>query len=202
VRPGEEGAVRADGRGGQAVDPSARWNPDAKPRLDCIPPFALEQAGRVYDLGERKYGDARNWEDGMKASRLYASLQRHLTRWRAGEDDDPEDGAPHLAKAAWGVLALLDQQERRPDLDDRARQPADAEPPAPWPMPYFKGGVVGPDGEPPNTRWSCLHGPTEVVIWRPTAQGVPKCAVCGEEMERRPEPAALTVTSDDEGTTR
>ena len=89
-----------------------------KARYDLLPPEALHVLVLVYSLGARKYGD-RNWERGMKYSRPYAAAQRHLWAWWRGEDLDPETGLPHLAHAAWNVLALLQYQLKKRGEDDR-----------------------------------------------------------------------------------
>jgi hypothetical protein len=78
--------------------------------------------GKVVDVmafGAQKYGE-RNWEKGIKYSRLYSALQRHLTDWWDGQDADPETGLPPLAHAACDALFLLTfVLLGRAELDDR-----------------------------------------------------------------------------------
>jgi len=59
-----------------------------KVRYDLIPVKPLYGIAKVFTFGSDKYGD-RNWEKGMKISRLYAALQRHMNAFWAGEDIDP-----------------------------------------------------------------------------------------------------------------
>ena len=51
-----------------------------------------------------------NWIQGFDWSGPYASMQRHLQAWFAGEDFDPESGLSHLAHAACN-LQMLQQFE-------------------------------------------------------------------------------------------
>ena len=89
-----------------------------KPRFDLIPAVPLETLAKVYTMGAEKYAD-RNWEKGMAYSRLYAASMRHLNKFWTGEDLDLESGLPHLAHAAWGLLALLEFGSTHPEQDDR-----------------------------------------------------------------------------------
>ena len=98
--------------------PGAVKDDAGKLRYDLIPPFALEELVRVFSYGAAKYGE-RNWEAGLKWSRLFAAAQRHLWSWWAGEDADPETSLSHLAHAAWNCLALLEFARTHPERDDR-----------------------------------------------------------------------------------
>lgn len=89
-----------------------------KLRYDLIPPFALEQLARVYTHGARKYSD-NNWRKGMKWSRLYGALMRHIEAWRRGEDYDEESGCLHLASVAWCAITLMEYRGCYPAGDDR-----------------------------------------------------------------------------------
>lgn len=89
-----------------------------KPRFDLLPPASMTAIAAVYSFGAAKYGD-RNWEKGMKWGRVYAAMQRHLNAYWAGQDLDEESALPHLAHAAFGLLALLEYAETHPELDDR-----------------------------------------------------------------------------------
>jgi hypothetical protein len=61
----------------------------------------------------------RNWEHGMKWSRVYGALLRHLTAWWGGEDKDPETGRSHLWHVACCVTFLLTYEMRGAGEDDR-----------------------------------------------------------------------------------
>jgi len=91
----------------------------AKLRYDLVPAEAIEELVKVYTFGAQKY-EAHAWESGMKMSRVYAALFRHMTAWWLGEDTDKESGFSHLAHAAWNVLALLTYAKRgMHETDDR-----------------------------------------------------------------------------------
>lgn len=78
-----------------------------KCRLDLIPIDALWELGRVYTKGAIKYADW-NWSKGLKYSRVYAALLRHLfTWWWAKEQNDPETTCHHLASVAWAAFTLM-----------------------------------------------------------------------------------------------
>lgn len=91
----------------------------SKLRYDLIPVDALEELTKVYNMGAEKYA-AHSWEKGMKMSRIYAALLRHLFAWWRGEDTDPESGLSHLAHVTWNAIALLTYVKRgMTQTDDR-----------------------------------------------------------------------------------
>lgn len=77
-----------------------------KLRWDLLPWDAVGTIVGVLNFGATKYHD-RSWEAGMDYSRLYASLQRHITAWFQGEDTDNESGLSHLSHAACCILFLI-----------------------------------------------------------------------------------------------
>lgn len=89
-----------------------------KLRYDLISPIGLEAIAAVYTFGAKKYED-HNWRKGIKWSRVFAAIMRHLWAWMRGEEFDPESGLPHLAHAAWGCFTLLDYARTRRNFDDR-----------------------------------------------------------------------------------
>ena len=89
-----------------------------KLRYDLIPVRPLADLAEVYTVGAKTYTD-RNWEQGIKWSRILAAMFRHLEAFRGGENRDKESGCYHLASVAWGAFALLEYQRTHPDLDDR-----------------------------------------------------------------------------------
>lgn len=90
-----------------------------KLRYDLVPAEALEELVKVYTFGAKKY-EAHSWEAGMKVSRIYAALFRHMLAWWTGEDTDKESGLSHLAHAAWNAIALLTYAKRgMHETDDR-----------------------------------------------------------------------------------
>jgi hypothetical protein len=91
-----------------------------KNRVDLLPVDALEEIAKVLTHGAIKYGD-RNWELGMKWSRPYGALLRHMFSWFKGEENDPETGLSHLAHAGCCVLFLLTYHLRKVGEDDRPK---------------------------------------------------------------------------------
>lgn len=90
----------------------------AKPPVDLLDPYALEQIALVLAFGAQKY-HAHNWRSGIRYSRLIAAAMRHIMAINRGEDIDPESGLPHAAHAGCCVMFLLWMMQERPDLDDR-----------------------------------------------------------------------------------
>jgi len=77
-----------------------------KTRVDLIPAEVLMELGEIYRMGAEKY-DASNWRKGMKWSKVYGPLLRHLYKaWIGKEYADPESGRPHIYHAVWNVVAL------------------------------------------------------------------------------------------------
>jgi hypothetical protein len=74
-------------------------------RFDLIPPEALGEVAAVYGRGAKKYAP-RNWELGYDWGLSVAALERHLQRWKAGEQRDEMDNH-HLACVVFHALALI-----------------------------------------------------------------------------------------------
>lgn len=91
---------------------------DGKLRYDLVSAIGLEEIVKVYTYGAHKYAD-NNWRKGLKWSRIFAAIMRHLWAFWRGENVDKESGLPHLAHAGWGILSLLEFQTTHSDLDDR-----------------------------------------------------------------------------------
>lgn len=90
-----------------------------KLRYELIPPELLEGIAWVLTHGAKKYGD-RNWELGIKYSRIFGALMRHMWAWWGGEDLDKESGKSHLWHAGCELAFLIAFETReRTDLDDR-----------------------------------------------------------------------------------
>lgn len=89
------------GKGGARFDAG-------KSRVDLIPADLLLQLGEIYQMGAVKY-DASNWRKGMKWSKVYGPLLRHLYKaWcRTGDDlYDEESRKHHIMHALWNVVGL------------------------------------------------------------------------------------------------
>jgi 5'(3')-deoxyribonucleotidase len=94
-----------------------RFN-EGKTRYDLVPAFAQEQYAKVLTVGANKYAE-RNWELGMKWSKVIASLERHIQAIKRGEDFDPEDGLLHSAHAMCNAAFLTEYYKIYPQGDDR-----------------------------------------------------------------------------------
>jgi hypothetical protein len=105
-----------------------------KVRFDLLDPYALEGAAQVLTYGANKYGD-RNWEKGIKWSRVFGALLRHAWAMWRGEDLDPETNLPHIDHCAVNVMFLQRYfRTHRVGWDDR---------PSVNPTPQAKKQMVG-----------------------------------------------------------
>ncbi len=100
---------------------------EGKSRVDLLPPNSLLEIGHVLAWGAANRGD-NNWRYVVGAKRRFiAAALRHVYKYMAGEDIDPETGRHHLAHAACDVLFVLEleleeQREANPSNDvDGAR---------------------------------------------------------------------------------
>lgn len=92
---------------------------EGKLRMDLIPPEVLEALAGVLTYGCNKY-EERNWEGGIKYSKIYGSLLRHMMEWWKGIDIDPESSLPHLHHAICNLAFLITYDARKMEgLDDR-----------------------------------------------------------------------------------
>lgn len=106
--------------GGGQVEGAVKHD-QGKVRMDLVPPAAIRALAEVYTVGAAKYGE-HNWRKGMKWSRIFAAVLRHLTAWAMGEELDPEDGLPHLAHAMWGLVTLMEYKRLGLGVDDLMRE--------------------------------------------------------------------------------
>lgn len=114
-----------------------------------IPPELGAAVAAVLGYGAEKY-TARNWEKGMAWSRPKAALERHLTAWWGGEDNDPETGMPHLWHAGCCIAFLIAYEVREIGTDDR---PAEFDPERMFNLGYFEAHMTAAISE--------LKGPPE-----------------------------------------
>lgn len=91
-------------------------NDSGKLRMDLIPPEVEEELAKVLTKGAEKYED-RNWEIGIKYSRVYSAMRRHLLAWMKGEKVDGEFGLRHLSHAFCCLAFLLTYELRGMDKD-------------------------------------------------------------------------------------
>lgn len=80
---------------------AVRDTAEDKPRPDLRSPFAAERCGTWMMLGARKYSE-NNWMAGMPFSRVLASLERHLMKFKQGLKDED-----HLAAIVFNAEALM-----------------------------------------------------------------------------------------------
>jgi len=96
-------------------------NDAGKPTIELIPPECIMAIAQVFAMGKAKYG-ANNWREDLNGtlySRTYGSIQRHLTKFFLGEDDDPESGLPHIDHALTQLCILKIQTMYGKAADDR-----------------------------------------------------------------------------------
>lgn len=93
-----------------------------KIRMDLVPVAPTVESAKVWTFGAVKYGD-RNWELGMKWSKPYGALLRHVMMgfWQC-EDLDPESGILHLAHARCCIDMLIEYQLKNIGTDDRPKK--------------------------------------------------------------------------------
>lgn len=95
-----------------------RFN-EGKLPYHLIPEDALEQVAAILGEGAKKYA-ARNWQRGLMWDEgCAASLQRHLAKWKMGEDVDPDDGMLHIAKVMVNAMFLTHFYLQGTGQDDR-----------------------------------------------------------------------------------
>lgn len=77
-----------------------------KNRLDLVPPELIESVGHVLSYGVKKYTD-HNWRGGIRYSRVFGALLRHLMSYASGNKFDKETGMSHLWHAACNLAFLI-----------------------------------------------------------------------------------------------
>jgi len=95
-----------------------KFDGDKAMRPELISSEMIEQLSLVLAYGAKKYED-RNWEKGMKWSRPFGALMRHMWAWWRGEHYDPETGFSHLSHAACCLMFLVTYEYRQVGTDDR-----------------------------------------------------------------------------------
>jgi hypothetical protein len=94
---------------------------DGKIPLDLWSPYAINETGRVLGFGAEKY-EPYNWVKGIRYSRVFGALLRHLYAFWRGERNDPETGLHHLGHAMCCLMFLLHYEmlkEQYTEYDDR-----------------------------------------------------------------------------------
>lgn len=94
---------------------------DNKPTFDLLDVDFLEGIAAVLQFGAQKY-DAHNWRKGIKYSRVFSALMRHMWAFWRGERLDMETQLPHLHHAACCLMFLCSYEAKRRkyrEFDDR-----------------------------------------------------------------------------------
>lgn len=101
-----------------------------KLRYSLAPRFAQQEYVRVWTKGAEKYTEkdeqgnvirdgAHNWRRGMTWCSVMDSLKRHVDRWEAGEDIDPENGCYHTSEIMANAAMLTEFVKIFGEGDDR-----------------------------------------------------------------------------------
>lgn len=79
-----------------------------KGRYDLLPFRAIDELAKHMEAGVTEGGyEARNWEKGMRISRLLDGTLRHLGQAVVGLTDEP-----HWRAALWNLTCLIDTMKR------------------------------------------------------------------------------------------
>lgn len=79
---------------------------DGKPRRSYFDPELIELLYKVSMHGAKKYA-VHNWKKCEERFRYFDAADRHMTAYQRGEWGDEESQLPHLAHAAWNILAEI-----------------------------------------------------------------------------------------------
>lgn len=89
-----------------------------KPRWQLIDMVFLRGLLKLLEFGAIKYAP-NNWRKGLIFSETVDSIERHLDKWKSGEEIDSDSGCHHLDCVGFGVMVLRRQTEEK---DGRYRQ--------------------------------------------------------------------------------
>ena len=81
---------------------------EGKLRFDLIPPEAMVEIAKVFTEGSARYGD-RNWEKGIPVDECVAAIERHLMRFKLGQDFNPKTECHEAAHMAFWCMVLISQ---------------------------------------------------------------------------------------------
>ena len=94
-----------------------RYN-NGKTRYGLIPDYALNEMAKVMTYGAKKYS-ADNWRKGLSFTSCLDSLERHIAKFKIGQDYDEETGLHHLAHAMANCSFIMEYSLTHPELDNR-----------------------------------------------------------------------------------
>lgn len=92
-----------------------------KLRYDLLEPYAIEELVKIFTKGAEKYAP-NNWLKGLPWMDVVASLERHLSQFKKGEDRDQETQLLHMAHVAWNAMAIVSYYKYRPEFDNRRHE--------------------------------------------------------------------------------
>ncbi len=109
---GNEDGIKEFGTGAKRGAKTALQRPGGRyPRFDLISPIGLRRLAETYSEGADKRGED-NWRHGMHGRDLLNRSIAHIYARLLGDTSDD-----HIAHAAWGLIAFLEQEELRPELN-------------------------------------------------------------------------------------
>ena len=101
---------------------------DDKVRMELLAPEFLFAVATILTFGAKKYAEY-NWALGMKWSRCFGAMMRHMWAWWGGKEDtntnflfgdlDEESCFSHLWHAACCLMILIAYEARKTGEDDR-----------------------------------------------------------------------------------
>lgn len=95
------------------------FNDDSeKLRMHLLPVDPILDIVRVLEFGAKKY-TAEAWRAGVAWTRVLDAAERHIVKFKRGDDIDTESGLNHLAHAACNLLFLLEYTRTSARLDNR-----------------------------------------------------------------------------------
>lgn len=89
-----------------------------KPDVSLVTKELIFAAAKALEFGAEKYGRD-NYKLGMKWTKIYNALMRHMLAFNSKEDLDPESGLSHLYHAAANLNMLIYYYENKIGEDDR-----------------------------------------------------------------------------------
>ena len=95
-----------------------RKDDEGKLRYDLLSPTSLKGLVKILTQGEKNYGE-RNWEKGIKWSRVFGAMMRHAWIMWNGEDIDKESGLPHIDHIQACAHFLSHYRLYKKEFDDR-----------------------------------------------------------------------------------
>ena len=90
-----------------------------KAPISTVSGAVLAEIGLGMMEGALKYGRHNYRVSGVRASVYRDAAFRHLNKWWEGEDDDPDSGVNHIAKALACLTVLRDAMHFNKWVDDR-----------------------------------------------------------------------------------